>query len=97
MSHRSWVKASFLYGRIEIQSVFLSLIHPLDGRKSEPSVVGYDPDSKKKHDKGGNGVDHEHTGEAGELDHHGVEAGVDPAAEHRNGQAEAASKGPGVG
>ena len=58
-------------------------------------MVGDHPDGQKKHDEGGNGVDHEHEGEAGELDHHGVEAGVDPAAEHRYGQAEAASKGPG--
>ena len=76
-------------------SVFLSLVHPLDGCKSEPSVVGYDPDGEKKHDEGGDGVDNEHEGEAGELDHHGVQAGVDPAAEHRNGQAEAAPKRPG--
>ena len=58
-------------------------------------MVGDDPDGEKKHDKGGDGVGNEHKGEAGELDHHGVEAGVDPAAEHRYGQAEAASKGPG--
>ena len=81
---------------IEILWVFLSLVHPLDGRKSEPSVVGDDPDGEKKHDEGGDGVDDEHKGEAGELEHHGVEAGVDPAAEQGNGQADAASKGPGV-
>ena len=84
-------------GRIEIQSVLLSFVHPLDGGKSEPSMVGDDPDGKKEHDEGGDGVDNEHKGEAGELEHHGVEAGVDPAAEHGNGQADAASKGPGVG
>ena len=53
------------------------------------------PDGQKKHDKGGYGINDEHDGEAGQLDHHGVEAGVDPAAEHRYGQAETASKGPG--
>ena len=53
------------------------------------------PDSQKKHGKGGDGIDNEHEGKAGELDHHGVEAGVDPAAEHCNGQADAASQGPG--
>ena len=58
-------------------------------------MVGDDPDGEKKHDEGGDGVDNEDEGEAGEPDHHGVEAGVDPAAEHRNGQAEATSKGPG--
>ena len=58
-------------------------------------MVGDDPDGKKKHDKGGDGVDNEHRGEAGEPHHHGVEAGVDSAAEHGNGEAEAASKGPG--
>ena len=75
--------------------VFLSFIHPLNGGKSETSMVRDHPDGQKKHGKGGNGVDNEHEGKAGELDHHGVEAGVDPAAEHCNGQAEAASKGPG--
>ena len=58
-------------------------------------MVGDDPDGKKKHDEGGDGVDNEHRGEAGEPHHHGVEAGVDAAAEHGNGEAEAASKGPG--
>ena len=53
------------------------------------------PDGQEKHDEGGDGVDDEHDGEAGELDHHGVEAGVDPAAEHCYRQAETASKGPG--
>ena len=58
-------------------------------------MVGDHLDGQEEHDKGGDGVDDEHDGEAGQLDHHGVEAGVDPAADHRYGQAEAAAKGPG--
>ena len=60
-------------------------------------MVWDDPDGNKKHGEGGNSVDDEHKGEAGQVEQHRVEAGVDAAREHRNGQAEAATKGPGGG
>ena len=48
-------------------------------------MVWDDPDGNKKHGEGGNSVDDEHKGEAGEVEQHRVEAGVDAAREHRNG------------